>query len=149
MQPLSSKLDAVNPVSGQRFRPFFLLAALYDGLLGVGFFLFYRPIFAALGTEPPEPSYIHLTAAFIAVQGLGYFLVARAPRRNVDLVRVGAVYKFAYIAVALLSVTSGNLPHNVFLWFAGFDVLFLAGFVRFLWLTGPAPIATDTSSRAQ
>ncbi|MDQ3780085.1 MAG: hypothetical protein M3354_06030 [Chloroflexota bacterium] len=115
------------------FAWFFLVASIYDLLLGVAFFFFYRPIFDALGVAPPEDrSYLHLTAAFIAVQGLGYALVWRNPLRNVDLVKVGAAYKAAYIGTALVYLFNGELPHNLFAWFAVFDVAFLVGFIQFL-----------------
>ena len=115
------------------FRPFFLLAAVYDGLLGAGFLFFAGPIYAALGAPPPaDPVYLRLIAAFVAVQGLGYAFVWRDPARNAAVVAIGAVYKAAYVAVALLALGEGDLPHVAFAWFAATDALFLAGFLRFL-----------------
>ena len=126
--------NETSPFSATRsFAPLFLLAAAYDLVLGVAFFFFYRPIFDALGVAPPENrSYVHLTAAFVAVQGLGYAFVWRNPQRNVDLVKVGVVYKAAYIGTALVYLLNGELLHNIFAWFAVFDVAFLVGFLRFL-----------------
>jgi hypothetical protein len=125
--------SAATAAPTRAFARFFLAAALYDLLLGAAFFLFYRPIFKALDVPPPaDRSYLHLTAAFVAVQGLGYLFVWRNPARNVDLVKVGAVYKAAYIGTALLYLLNGELPHNVFAWFAVCDVAFLVGFIRFL-----------------
>ena len=136
------------------FEWFFLLAALYDLVLGIAFFLFYRPIFDALGADPPRDlSYVHVTAGFVAVQGLGYYFVWRNPLRNVDIVKVGAVYKLVYTAVALYYLVDGTLPHRVFAWFAVFDLIFLIGFVRFLATArsiateqrpAPRPAAPDT-----
>ncbi len=116
----------------------FLLAAAYDLVLGVAFFFFYRPIFDALGVDPPDhSSYVHQTAGYVAVQGLGYYFVWRNMLRNVDIVKVGAVYKFVYVAVAVYYLLSGDLLHNIFAWFAAFDVVFLVGFVLFLRLAQP------------
>ncbi len=121
------------PAAATPFRSFFLLAALYDGVLGLAFLVAFGPLYAALGAAPPaDPVYLRLIAAFVAVQGLGYWFVARAPRRNVDLVKVGAVYKAAYIVVALLARAEGDLPHAVFAGFAAADAFFLAGFLLFL-----------------
>ena len=121
------------------FGPFFLIAAFYDLLLGVAFFVAHKPIFGALGVAPPDQrSYVHLLSAFVAVQGLGYLLVWHQPRRNVDLVKVGTAYKAAYVGTALAYLLAGDLPHNVFAWFAVADVAFLVGFVRFL-ATVPRP----------
>jgi hypothetical protein len=50
------------------WRTFFLVAALYDIVLGIGFFFLFGPIFSALGIAlPNNTSYIHLTAAFVFV----------------------------------------------------------------------------------
>lgn len=135
---MRTRLEAVGPRAIRRFEWLFLMAALYDGVLGVAFLLFYEPIFDALGVDPPDhASYVHLTAGYVAVQGLGYYFVWRNMLRNVDIVKVGAVYKFVYVAVAVYYLMSGELLHNIFAWFAAFDVAFLIGFVLFLGLAQP------------
>jgi len=115
------------------FRRVFLVAAVYDLVLGGVFFLFYDPIFEALDVPPPEhASYAHLTAAFVFVQGGAYLLVARNPIRNIDLVKVGVLYKTAYAALAIYYFARGDLLDNSFAWFALFDLVFIALFVAFL-----------------
>jgi len=115
------------------YRPFFLIAALYDLVLGLAFFFFWPVLFPALEMEAPtNASYVLLSAAFIAVQGFGYFLVWRDPARNIAIVTLGAVYKATYIVVALVSIWRGELPHDLFAWFAISDALFMIGFLRFL-----------------
>jgi hypothetical protein len=117
----------------RRDRALFVAAAAYDIVLGVAFFFLYGPIFTALNIPlPPNTSYIHITAAFVFVQGVGYWLVAQAPDRNHDLVRLGVIYKGIYIAVALYELALGQLISDVFLWFAAFDLLFLVLFIDFL-----------------
>jgi hypothetical protein len=128
-----ARLDVASPRTLDRYKRFFAAAALYDAALGIGFFLLYKPIFKALGIRRPEnSSYVLLTSGFVAVQGLGYFFVARDPRRNVDIVKVGAVYKFVYSALTLYYLTTGQLLHNIFAWFGALDVAFLVGFLQFL-----------------
>ena len=145
---MQTRLEVAGTGTMRRFEWFFLLAALYDGVLGVAFFLFYRPIFDALGVDPPNhPSYVHLTAGFVAVQGLGYSFVWRNMLRNVDIVKLGAVYKFVYIAVAVSYLVSGQLLHNIFAWFAAFDVVFLVGFVLFLKMGQPITAGRPTTPR--
>jgi hypothetical protein len=101
--------------------------------LGAVFFLFYQPIFDVLDVESPNnTSYIHLTAAYVFVQGLGYWIVSRNPWQNAGLVQVGVVYKAIYIAVALYYVAIDELIASVFAWFALGDLAFLLFFVRFL-----------------
>ena len=116
-----------------RDRALFVVASAYDVLLGIAFFFLYGPIFAMLGIAlPANTSYIHITAAFVFVQGVGYWLVARDIARNHDLVRLGVIYKGIYVAVALYELALGQLISDVFLWFAVFDFAFLVLFVDFL-----------------
>ena len=115
------------------WKPFFLIAALYDGVLGAGFFVFYNPLFHALGIAlPNNTSYIHITTAFIFVQGLSYWYVSRDPVRNADIVKVGVVYKLIYSGLAFYYLAIGQLLSAVFAWLGVVDVVFLVLFVTFL-----------------
>jgi hypothetical protein len=115
------------------WRSFFLIAALYDMILGAAFFFLYGPLFEMLGVAlPNNTSYIHLTAAYVFVQGLGYWFVYQDPGANRGIVKVGAVYKFAFSALALYYTVIGQLLHPVFLVFGLLDLLFLIGFIMFL-----------------
>src|SRR5574341_1234685 len=119
---MASKLDG--------YRPFFLVAAAYDLVLGLVFFFFYGPIYQRLGIDlPNNTSYLPLIAGFVFVQGVSYWLVARNLVGNLDLVKVGALYKAIYTAVAVYYWAVGQMPHAVFGWFAVFDFLFLLGFL--------------------
>jgi hypothetical protein len=115
------------------YRNFFLIAAIYDIVLGAAFFVLYGPLFDALGIAlPNNTSYIHLTAAFVVVQGLGYWIVAQDPDGNRGIVKMGVAYKFAFAALALWYAVIGQLLHPAFGLFGLLDVLFLIGFVMFL-----------------
>jgi hypothetical protein len=119
----------MNPV----WRPFFLAAALYDLILGAAFFLLYGPLFEVLGIAlPNNTSYIHLTAAFVFTQGLGYWFVYQDPLANRGIVKVGVVYKLMFSGLAAYYLAIGELLHPVFALFGGVDLLFLIGFVVFL-----------------
>jgi hypothetical protein len=129
----------------RRFKTLFLIAALYDIGLGAAFFLFFRPLFDALHVAlPNNTSYIHLTAGFVFVQGVGYWLVYRNLFRNLDLVRLGIVYKAIYSGVAFYYLAIGQLPDAVFAWLAVCDLLFLVGFARFLVLAQRAESAVKS-----
>jgi hypothetical protein len=129
----SIEFEASEPGKYRFFRGVFVTAALYNTLLGAIFFLFYRPLFDGLGIELPyNTSYIHLTAAFVFVQGAGYWFVYRNMVRNVDLVKLGVIYKGIYSGLAFYYLVTGELLNAVFAWFAVFDVIFLALFVAFL-----------------
>ncbi len=119
----------MNPV----WRPFFVAAALYDLILGAAFFLLYGPLFEALGIAlPNNTSYIHLTAAFVFTQGLGYWFVYQDPLANRGIVKVGVVYKLMFSGLAAYYLAIGELLHPVFALFGGVDLLFMIGFVLFL-----------------
>jgi hypothetical protein len=131
------------------FKSVFLVAALYDGALGAVFFFFYPVIFATLGMQfPTNTSYIHLTAAFVFVQGVSYWFVFRDMLRNIDMVRVGAVYKGVYCLVAAYYWATGQLPDAIFAWFALFDVVFLALFIAFLVLMEPRERAAHAQAHS-
>lgn len=129
------------------FRTFFLVAALYDLILGAVFFVFYGPIFTLLDAAlPNSTSYIHLMAGFVFVQGVGYWFVYRNMLRNVDIVKLGVVYKAVYSLVTFYYLLIGQLPDPLFASFAVFDVLFLMGFVRFLMLVRSTALEPATQS---
>jgi len=120
------------------WKPFFLVAAVYDAILGAAFFLFYQPLFHALSISlPNNTSYIHITAAYVFVQGLSYWFVYRNPVGNVDIVKVGIVYKVIYSGLAFYYLAIGQLLSSIFAWLGVVDVVFLVLFVRFLMLVPP------------
>jgi len=120
-------------MSTSGYRTFFLIAALYDLVLGAGFFFLYGPLFDAFGIAlPNNTSYIHLTAAFVFVQGLGYWFVYQDAEENRGIVKIGVAYKAAFSALALYYLVIGQLIHPVFALFGLLDVFFLIGFVLFL-----------------
>lgn len=123
----------------------FWAAALYDLVLGAVFFFLYDPLFTALEITPPNnASYIHLSAAFVFVQGVGYWFIALNPVRNVDMVKVGAVYKAVYTGIAIYYVVINDLIHPVFAVFGAFDAVFLFLFAAFLLQAPRAGQATRT-----
>ncbi|HJP70995.1 MAG TPA: hypothetical protein VJ975_04690 [Candidatus Limnocylindria bacterium] len=122
------------------WRTFFLVAAVYDIVLGVAFFLLYGPLFSALGIElPNNTSYIHLTAAFVFTQGLGYWFVYQDPPANLGIVKLGIVYKAIFSGLAFYYLAIGQLLHPVFVVFGVVDLLFLIGF--WLFLRQPSEVA--------
>jgi hypothetical protein len=139
MAATEMRFSAAGTGSLDWFRRVFLVAAVYDLVLGGVFFLFYDPIFEALDVQPPEhASYAHLSAAFVFVQGAAYLLVARNPMRNIDLVKVGVLYKTVYSGLAIYYFARGDLLDNSFAWFAAFDIVFIVLFVAFLRRAGAA-----------
>lgn len=129
------------------WRAFFLVAALYDVLLGAAFVAFGEQLLSAIGMElPPHVAYIQLAAVFIFVQGLSYALVYRDPPGNLGIVRVGIAYKAAYAGLALWYLVIGLLPSVFFLPWAAIDLAFLVGFVLFLRVAGRGGSANGATS---
>lgn len=130
---MTSFMEQTRHVDWRGWRPFFMIAALYDIILGIAFLLFGEQILEWIGMElPPHIAYIQLAAVFIFVQGLSYLLVWTDPPRYLGLVMIGVAYKVAYAGLALWYLIIGELPSNFFIPWAVIDVLFLIGFLLFL-----------------
>lgn len=146
---MQSGLSGVRPGTERSFRLLFLLAALYDGLLGAAFLVGAGPILTWLAVpSPASPIYLQLIAGLIVVQGLGYFFVWRRLWRNVDIVTMGIAAKLALVAVTAASVVRGDLPHPLVAWLAVIDACFLIGFLLFLRTASEVRYQTQTSARA-
>lgn len=114
------------------FKILFLIAAIYDFILGILFFFFYKSIFNFLNIQIPDyPQYLQMSAAFVIAMGIGYYFVYRNMYRNIDLVKLGIVYKFAYSATVIYFYFI-NLAPILFLWFAILDIIFIIFFTYFL-----------------
>ncbi|MBN1385795.1 hypothetical protein JW968_02330 [Candidatus Woesearchaeota archaeon] len=114
------------------FKALFLVAAIYDVILGLLFFFFYKPAYAYFNiTLPVYPMYLQMAAAFVIAMGVGYYFVFRNLYRNIDLVKLGIVYKFVYSGLTGYFYFA-DLANVTFFWFAIIDAIFLLLFVWFL-----------------
>ena|ERR1700690_3115968 len=108
----------MSPAKEKYYRSLFMIAAVYDLLLGITFTFFPARAFAALGIGEKLPAfggYLTLLGVFVLVIGIAYFLIARGDlRRNTDLILVGTLYKLAYSGTAFYYWSQGNLPHIAF-----------------------------------
>ena len=117
-------------IAVNRYRYVLLLAAIYEGLLGLAFLFFSGSIFRILGVEfTADPVYVQLAVGLIAIMGLGFYFAWHDPLINGDIVRLGVVFKAFYILLAIYALIRGELPHGVFLLFAGIDVVFFLVFL--------------------
>jgi hypothetical protein len=124
---------SIDRQASSAWRTFFLVAALYDIVLGIGFVVAGEQILGAIAMAlPPHVAYIQLAAVFILVQGLSYWLAYRDPFGNLGIVRVGVAYKAAYAGLAAWYLVIGALPSVFFIPWAIIDLGFLVGFVLFL-----------------
>ena len=77
--------------------PFFVIAGLYDGLLG-GFFLFaHEAVYRWQSVElPNHPGYVQFPAALLIVFGIMFLVIAKDPIRNRNLIPYGILLKASY-----------------------------------------------------
>jgi hypothetical protein len=115
------------------YRNLFLIAALYDFVLGFVFFFglpfFFKEIFDL--AAPIYPSFYQGGAAFVFVMGVGFYFVYRNIYRNVDIVRIGITFKVVYTTLAFYYVFIENMP-LLFSVFGFIDIVFIVLFVIFL-----------------
>jgi len=115
------------------YKKLFLIAALYDFVLGITFLFFYKPLFNALKIPiPPDSSYLSLSAAFVLVLGIAYYFIYKNIEANRDLAKIGTIYKLAYILIGFYYFLLSSVPHMIFMFFAVIDVVFLVLFIEFL-----------------
>ncbi len=103
---------------------FFIVAALYDGILGISFLVAPRPLYDWL--EMPEPEhlgYMQFGAALLVVFAIMFMNIARSPINNRNLIPYGILLKVSYCAVVFYHWFAGviSTPWKVF---AVCDVLF-------------------------
>lgn len=116
-------------MSPKAIRSLFLVASIYDVMLGLVFGLFFRLIYNSFGVTPPDnAAYIQLPAFYILIFGVGFYLVYRDPVRHRGIVLLGILMKVNFICVAFGHLFVGNLPVFYLPW-AIIDVLFLILFI--------------------
>jgi hypothetical protein len=121
-------------------KPFFIVAALYDAVLGLAFLFFAGSIFQAFAVTPPNhPAYVQFPALLLIIFGAMFFAIARDPVKNRDLIWYGIGLKIAYCGSVFFHQVTGGVP---FMWqpWAWADLVFLALFFV-AWRSLGAPAA--------
>ncbi|NMC44417.1 MAG: hypothetical protein GYA46_10910 [candidate division Zixibacteria bacterium] len=110
--------------------PLFIVAALYDGILGVVFILAGSSVFAWYNVTPPNHfGYVQFPGALLIVFALMFLAVARKPEANRNLIPYGIMLKISYCGVVFYHWFRTGIP-NMWKPFAIFDLVFL---VLFIW----------------
>ena len=113
-------------------RPFFVVAALYDVVLGLVFTFGSCRIFPRFGIAlPNHDAYVQLPGLLIAIFGLGFWMVSRDPVRERSIIVLGVLLKLAFSGVVLYHRVFGSIP-DMWVTFALADVLFMLGFLAAL-----------------
>ncbi len=107
----------------------FVVAGLYDGLLGLAFAVAPAAIFARVDVVAPNHmGYVQFPALLLVLFAIMFFAIAADPVRRRELMLFGAGLKVAYCAVVFgYAVTTGISP----MWrlWAWIDVVFLCLFL--------------------
>ena len=117
------------------YKKLYLIAALYDLILGFGFLLFYKIIYKVLGMNLPEnPAYLSLCAIMIGIYGILLFMIYKNPENNRIAIVYAILVKFAFVAVVLyywLIIGPGyvDVPFRII---AGIDLIFAFLFLNSL-----------------
>ena len=108
----------------------FVIAALYDGLLGFAFMFSGEALFERFQVTPPNHfGYVHFSAALLIVFALMYLAIAFNPQRNRNLIPYGMLLKVSYCSVVCYHWFTAGIPA---MWkpFFFYDLIFL---VLFAW----------------
>lgn len=109
--------------------PLFIVAGLYDGILGIIFLTLPLCIFSAAGVPPPNHiGYVQFPAMLLIVFAILFFNIAKDPLANRGLILYGILLKVSYCAVIFPHWLMGNMP-SMWVPFAFFDLAFLVIFL--------------------
>lgn len=113
----------------QWIKRFYIVAGLYDGMLGIAFVLLPGEIFALYGVEPPNHmAYVQFPALLLIVFAVMFFRVAANPIRNRELILYGCGLKISYCSMAFWYMVTTGIPSMWVPW-AWADLVFLLFFI--------------------
>lgn len=108
---------------------FYVLAGLYDAVLGVGFLLFPLAIYAMYGVEPPNHlAYVQFPGMLLIIFGAMFFQISTNPAKYRGLILYGCALKVSYCSLAFYYMATSGVP-AMYVPFAWADLVFLALFV--------------------
>jgi hypothetical protein len=108
----------------------FIIAALYDGVLGIIFLFAPRAVFQWFEVTPPNHyGYVHFPAALLIVFALMFLVIARNPAANRNLIPYGMLLKVSYCSVVFFHWLTAGIPY---MW-KPFAIIDLGFFVLFAW----------------
>ncbi|MFN0053256.1 MAG: hypothetical protein ACKV0T_13820, partial [Planctomycetales bacterium] len=92
-------------------RGLFILAAVYDGILGLLFLAAPGWAFAQFEITPPNHSgYVQFPAALLLVFSVMFWQIAQSPRQQASLILYGILLKVAYCGVTFGYWFSTDIP---------------------------------------
>ena len=126
-------------------RVLFVMAAAYDGLLGLAFIVAGPQLYAYAAITPPNHwGYVHFPAGILVIFALMFLAIARRPVENRHLVIYGVLLKVCYATTVVWHEYHGGLP-AMWKYFAAADMCFAA---LFLWSLSPIFKAATAQRRS-
>ncbi|MFD0981515.1 hypothetical protein [Tropicimonas aquimaris] len=111
----------------------FVVAGLYDGLLGLSFLLAHDRIFAFFEVAPPNhPAYVEFPALLLMIFGALFVHIATDPKRHRNLIPYGMALKASYVFLAFWYHATSGIPAMWLPW-AWMDLGFLFAFAYAWW----------------
>ena len=113
----------------KQVKTLFIIAALYDGILGIAFILFATKIFTFFAVEPPNHmAYVQFPALLLLIFAAMFYRISTDPMKYRELILYGCGLKISYCILAFGYQISTDIP---FMWipWAWMDVVFLVLFV--------------------
>jgi hypothetical protein len=124
-------------------RILYVLAAAYDGLLGLAFLVAAPQVFDLVGITPPNHwGYVHFSAGTLVIFGYLFLRIALRPLENRNLVIYGVLLKACYILTVGWHEVHGGVP-MLWKYFAVADAVFLG---LFIWSMGRLKPETPTEN---
>ena len=116
-------------MTGDWRKPLFYVSALYDGVLGLAFVLFWPRVFESFGVTPPNHgAYVQFPALLLVLFGFLFLRIARDPNANRELIAYGIGLKLSYCGLVFWYQATAGVP-SMWVPFAWLDLVFLALYI--------------------
>lgn len=110
-------------------KPLFIIASLYDAILGFLFLTIPLTILSLVNVTPPNHiGYIQFPAFLLIIFAIMFFKIASNPIVNRDLIIYGILLKVSYCTVVFTHWLIRNIP-PIWVQFGFYDLIFLILFV--------------------